>query len=95
MAQSYKAADVAADMAEFLRLADDLDMPEAEQRGILGLSPEAFAAWHGGTVADQQPVAAALPRRLAYSLPLVRRLTGRSPALSFRPTPLLATHHHA
>jgi hypothetical protein len=58
-------------LAEFMVLADALDMPDSERAGILGVSLETWPVWSPATQVPERH--AEYRRRLAYALPLMRR----------------------
>lgn len=72
---------VTAAIQEMDRLAFMLGMPESERQSVLGLSQSVYKAWHSGAVGPEAEVAPELARRLAYVLPLMRRMAANLPAL--------------
>lgn len=60
---------------EFLHLADLLTLDDAERRAILGMTAAAWAAWRDGhPMRAAAAPTAAFERRMAYALPLMRRM---------------------
>jgi hypothetical protein len=61
-----------ADLEEFFRLADRLDMPEAERRGILGVSESTWPVVAARAIDAAEIMKPEFRRRLTYVLPLMR-----------------------
>lgn len=72
---------VTAAIKEMDRLAFMLGMPELERQNVLGLNQSAYKIWHSGSVDPEAAVAPELARRLAYVLPLMRRMAANLPTL--------------
>jgi len=64
---------------ELDELANELGMPNAERRSILGLSDGAYRSWGVGLFDIGAPIAPELIRRLSYALPLMRRMAANMP----------------
>jgi len=64
---------------ELDELANELGMPKAERRSILGLSDCAYRSWWVGLFDTGTPIAPELIRRLSYALPLMRRMAANMP----------------
>jgi hypothetical protein len=60
-------------LAEFLVLADRLQMPDSERQGILGISEELWPAVAATRVDSAEVRTEEFRRRLGYILPLMRR----------------------
>jgi hypothetical protein len=58
-------------VAEFSQLADQLNMPDSERAGIMGVSMEVWPVWSPATQLPDRH--AEYRRRLQYALPLMRR----------------------
>ena len=66
---------LSASFREFLRLADLLALDDAERRAILGMTAAAWTAWRDGhPLHETAAPTAAFERRMAYALPLMRRM---------------------
>lgn len=66
---------------EMDRLAFMLGMPESERQSVLGLNQGAYKTWQSGAIHPETAVAPELARRLAYVLPLMRRMAANLPTL--------------
>lgn len=67
-------------LREFDRVAGQLAIPTDERLGILDISSECYAALRSGRLRHGQQVPSALERRLAYALPMMRRMATTQPA---------------
>jgi len=72
---------VTAAIQEMDRLAFMLGMPESERQSVLGLSESAYKTWQSGAADPEAAIAPELARRLAYVLPLMRRMAANLPTL--------------
>ena len=64
---------VSESLAEFLALADRLQMPDSERQGILGIAPASWPAIAAGEAGGAEIGTEEFRRRLRYILPLLRR----------------------
>lgn len=80
-AELTTASAVTAAIQEMDRLAFMLGMPEAERLSVLGLDQKAYKTWKSGAADPEAAVAPELARRLAYVLPLMRRMAANLPTL--------------
>ena len=86
--------DLAGRFAEFMAIADHLDMPVEERRGVLGVSAELWnqvVTLRGGATLLEGPQ---YIRRLGYAVPLMRRtLANRGAPSAARTLPATRTEY--
>jgi hypothetical protein len=76
----------------FTFLADQLAMPEAERRGILGLDEDLWRIWLHTSSPDVLPVRATFERRMAYAIRLMERMIENGFGTPPDANPLAASH---